>query len=172
MLLDWKRYSEGTILEKGVMNDINYAVIRSTLCICVYVGVPWEDKIASLDYNDIPVNPPGGLTFKSTKNTNFLPQYLCWFGWDYGHDFNINDMSDLYFHSAFHNNENFADIEVKKLKKDIWDVTYDLHNLLENESNIWPKKCSYCGSMNRKSVLMCERCGAPIENDNTIIWDC
>ena len=67
---------------------------------CVYVGVPKDHPLAGFDYDVIPLNCRGGLTFgkEGTKRKDDIyPSGYYWYGWDYGHlgDYTHFDYSNM-----------------------------------------------------------------------------
>ena len=61
---------------------------------CGYVGLPFEHKYAGNDYDDIPINCHGGLTYSSG---NLIGQIIprWWIGFDCGHAFDGYDLEKI-----------------------------------------------------------------------------
>ena len=50
-----------------------------------YLGIPEKSKLAGLDYDELPLEVHGGLTFSRYGDDTYLPKGFYWFGWDYTH---------------------------------------------------------------------------------------
>jgi hypothetical protein len=80
----------GTILStinNGLMKGM---VMRNMFSLCAYIGIPMWHPLANLNYDDIPLEVHGGLTFGSKGDGEKWPSKFYWYGWDYGH---YGDMS-------------------------------------------------------------------------------
>jgi hypothetical protein len=62
---------------------------------CGYVGIPENHPDFSKDYDDIPVDVHGGLTFADEEFALFNKEHLWWLGFDCAHwgDGSLNDDS-------------------------------------------------------------------------------
>lgn len=78
-LRDWTE-DEGTPLARR-------ALIRTGPggSFCAYVGVPADSSLAGRDYDDMPLNCHGGLTFSDAGGRSGWPEGWYWYGWDYAH---------------------------------------------------------------------------------------
>lgn len=64
-------------------------ILRGPFSLCAYIGVPKEHPLYGVDYEKVPVDCHGGLTFSeeggSTDKIPSLKSGYWWFGWDYAH---------------------------------------------------------------------------------------
>lgn len=73
------------ILDSGVNDGYEYAIVSRGMHPCAYVKLPYEHKYYGVDYDDIPVKCHCGLTY-SDNRLDVLPlRSGWWIGWDYGH---------------------------------------------------------------------------------------
>ena len=80
---------ERETLERDFYKGYEYVVISLGTHPCCYFRIPSGDKYSKYkdcDYDDIPLDVHGGITFKSDRlNTAEGFLYGCWIGWDYAH---------------------------------------------------------------------------------------
>jgi hypothetical protein len=76
----------GTIYADWEDGEFRCLVMRGPSSLCGYVGVKPGHVIFGKEYDDIPVDVHGGLTFSrlGDKDDNW-PKGYYWIGWDYGH---------------------------------------------------------------------------------------
>jgi hypothetical protein len=127
----------GTILERGYENGVRYLIVRGPLSLCVYVGVPEGHPLTGKDYNDLPLNVHGGLTFAGKGDGYFRPAGMYWYGWDYGHS---GDVSFYDLDSEMPRLSSAGDKRwtVEDLKGEIWSATYDFAKLMRLAESIMP----------------------------------
>lgn len=73
------RHDPRTICE-GNIDRIDFKIKSLGSHPTAYIKVPKESNYFNSDYNDIPINIHGGLTYGNTENNNEF-----WVGWDYAH---------------------------------------------------------------------------------------
>lgn len=76
-LRDWTE-DEGTPLARRAI------ILDGPASICGYVGVPMGHPLAGKNYDDMPLDVHGGLTFASEGGRHW-PEGWYWYGWDYAH---------------------------------------------------------------------------------------
>lgn len=81
---------ECEILYEGVYKGFHYAIVSLSTHPCAYIELTKEHKYYGKDYDDIPIECHGGLTYSSNKgiifpknNENHREGF--WIGWDYAH---------------------------------------------------------------------------------------
>ena len=52
---------------------------------CGYVEVPINHPLAGFDYEDLPIECHGGLTFSEKGDGKYFSEEYWWYGWDYAH---------------------------------------------------------------------------------------
>jgi hypothetical protein len=79
VLRDWTE-DEGTPLARR-------ALVSTGPCgnFVAYVGVPADNSLAGRDYDDMPLDVHGGLTFAAEGGRRIWPAGWYWYGWDYAH---------------------------------------------------------------------------------------
>lgn len=62
-------------------------VMRGPTSLCAYIGVQPDSIFYGIEYNDIPLQCHGGLTFAAIGSdvSNAWPAGYWWIGWDYSH---------------------------------------------------------------------------------------
>lgn len=72
---------------------LRFIILRGPFHLCAYVGVPEAHPMAEHDYDSLPIDCHGGLTFSRAGDGKYLPKGYWWYGWDYGHcdDYRISD---------------------------------------------------------------------------------
>jgi hypothetical protein len=60
-------------------------VLRGAPSLCAYIGIPTWHPLAGLDYNDVPLDVHGGLTFGDRGDGEWRSAKYFWYGWDYAH---------------------------------------------------------------------------------------
>lgn len=83
----------GTLFKDWVEDGVRAIVLRAPWSFCAYIGVPLAHPLAGFDYNMIPVNCHGGLTY-ADRGGEYLPEDWYWYGWDYSH------FGDFVFYSS------------------------------------------------------------------------
>lgn len=84
---DWEavvKADAGHIFYDAIKEGVRVIVMRGPAALCAYLGVPKDHPLAGFDYNDLPMQVHGGLTFGSAPEEGW-PQGWFWYGWDYAH---------------------------------------------------------------------------------------
>ena len=78
------------MLAEGIYENFHYAIVSYGSHPCAYIELPENHKYYGKDYNDIPIDCHGGLTYSSgdgiifpTSDEHHRNGY--WIGWDYAH---------------------------------------------------------------------------------------
>jgi len=118
----------GTILHDVFEEGVRFIVMRGPFALCGYVGIPSEHPLAGHDYDNIPVEAHGGLTF-GAEGDGLRPKGFYWYGWDYGH------AGDYCFHDDTFPTELRIESDKKWLLEDViedsWDALYDFRKLVQ-----------------------------------------
>lgn len=75
----------GTIIKDWFDEGVRCLIIRGPNSLCAYVGVPIDHPLAGKDYDDVPLDCHGGLTFAGQGAGQPWPKGWYWYGWDYAH---------------------------------------------------------------------------------------
>lgn len=73
------------LLDSGIYNGYQYRIVSRGLHPCAYVELPEGHKYYGLDYNDIPVDCHGSLTYSYIYVDGLFSGTGWWIGWDYAH---------------------------------------------------------------------------------------
>ena len=95
------------ILDKGFFKDYEYIILSLGSHPCAYVCIDSNNPFYNQDYDDIPIDVHGGLTFADNtlyRVLQYSEKYKCdtlqtikrdWIiGWDYGHYGDYNKILD------------------------------------------------------------------------------
>ncbi len=86
--------AEGGKIFKDIFDEgVRFIIMKGGSSLCGYVGIPIDHPLAGFDYDDLPIEAHGGLTF-SAKGHKHWPEGYWWYGWDYAHSGD--------YHSAHH----------------------------------------------------------------------
>ena len=134
---------EGEILEDWHVGCVRAIIMRGPASLCAYLGVPEGHPLAEQDYDSIPLNCHGGLTFASKgegrKKEHGWPEGYYWYGWDYSH---CDDAAVYSFESymlAIEPNPRGKQWTVKEVKDEVKDVLWDFKILCELAETITNK---------------------------------
>ena len=130
----------GKIYEDSMENGVRYLIMRGPSSINAYMGVPQNHPLWGFDYDSIPLDVHGGLTYAS-EGKGHWPAGWWWYGWDYAH---AGD--DVFYYldgktPAILRGEQWT---VEKIRGEIWNVTYDFSKLMRLAERIMtsPKAAS------------------------------
>lgn len=101
---------------------------------CVYIGVPVDHPLAGYDYEKLPVDCHGGLTFAGEGDGKYRPEGYYWYGWDYGH---YGDFS--FYREGQEQMKNEKDWTLKEVKEDAWNAIYEMTALKDLAESIYSK---------------------------------
>ena len=79
-----KEIKKGTILHDEFRDGLRFIIMRGPVSLCAYIGVPDGHPLAGFEYDDVPIDCHGGLTF-SGGGDGYRPKGFWWYGWDYAH---------------------------------------------------------------------------------------
>ena len=68
------------VLADDIYKNYHYLIISYGSHPCAYVRIPKEHKYYKQEYDDIPIEVHGGLTYSGTRWND-----AYWIGWDYAH---------------------------------------------------------------------------------------
>jgi len=74
----------GAILHDEFDEGLRFIVMRGPASLCAYIGLPQDHPLAGYNYELLPVDCHGGLTFASEGKDKW-PEGFYWYGWDYSH---------------------------------------------------------------------------------------
>lgn len=117
-----KDVEPGTILHDEIKDGIRFIVMRGPSALCAYVGVPSDHPLAGFDYEGVPVNCHGGLTF-SREGGDEWPEGWYWYGWDYAH------AGDAVLFDRQYGLGDDVEWAVDDVIKDSWGAIYDFREL-------------------------------------------
>lgn len=128
----------GTIYHDEFDEGIRFIVMRGPASLCAYAGIPIKHPLAGKDYDDLPVEAHGGLTFsqKGKGGDGCWPKGYWWYGWDYAHagDFSFYSLTGKY--SLGLDEKKWI---VKEVIEDSWDALYGLMKLMKLAEEIYNK---------------------------------
>ncbi|MCM1506992.1 MAG: hypothetical protein NC177_07640 [Ruminococcus flavefaciens] len=114
----YKNKWETELLDSGVYDGYEYAIVSRGTHPCAYVKLPHGHKYYGVDYADIPVECHWGLTY-SDNRLDVLPlRSGWWIGWDYAHG---------YDHMEFFNGKKWTTAEILDEVKDVIRQVKELH---------------------------------------------
>ena len=76
------------ILDEGIYKNYHYAIVSFGSHPCAYIELPKGHKYYGKDYDDIPIDCHGGLTYSSEgilPSSSIYHRDGYWIGWDYAH---------------------------------------------------------------------------------------
>ena len=74
-----------TVYEDFVEEGIRCRIMRGPCGMVAYLGISPSHPIAGKEYDDIPLDVHGGLTFSRAGDGKNWPKGYWWYGWDYAH---------------------------------------------------------------------------------------
>jgi hypothetical protein len=105
-------------LESGFENGIKYEIKSLGTYPVAYIGIEENHPLAGFDYEDIPIDVHGGLTYSQIGNDEYLPKGYYWYGWDYAHS---GDYAVYYEdHSILANGKKWT---LEEIKNHVWWAT-------------------------------------------------
>lgn len=75
----------GTILSDYYNDSVRVLIMRGPNDLTCYLGITENHPLAGFDYDNLPIDCHGGLTFSGKGDGRFRPLGFYWYGWDYGH---------------------------------------------------------------------------------------
>jgi hypothetical protein len=105
---------------------------------CTYIGIPIDHPIAGYDYNDIPLDCHGSLTYAAAGNGDPLDKNYYWYGWDYAHSGDY-----IWFHDGALRSKNDKDWNLGEVERDAWGAIYDFKTLCRLAEKIYNNTTAY-----------------------------
>lgn len=129
-----EHYKVGEIVKDWIEDGVRCLIMRGPASFCAYLGVPTAHPLAGFDYDSLPLDCHGGLTFAAKGNGKNHPDDWYWYGWDYAH---AGDRT-TYDLPRFSTERDWFDEEVEK---EVELVLYDFKRLvrLAEKITIKPK---------------------------------
>lgn len=75
---------EGTIIDDWFEDGVRCMIMRGPFSLCAYFGIPLDHPLAGKEYDAVPLDCHGGLTFSRAGDGHYYPSGYWWYGWDYG----------------------------------------------------------------------------------------
>lgn len=118
----------GTVYIDAFEEGVRYLIVRGGGSLCAYLGIPMAHPLAGKDYDDLPLDCHGGLTFGSEGDEHAgRKKGWYWYGWDYAHS---GDKSFYDFDLGFSSSYPEKEWVVSDVKAEIWSVAYDFKRLM------------------------------------------
>jgi hypothetical protein len=136
---DLLRYEVGDIVRDYYDDGVRVIIMRAPNSWCVYVGVPLTHPLANFDYDLLPIDCHGGVTFadSGTKEGKW-PEGFYWYGWDYAHS---GDLSPYHLEGGMHVSDENKAWTAKEVETDSWLAIYEFGKLMKLSELIYNKRC-------------------------------
>lgn len=143
--MNWEellQVKEGEIILDKFDEGIRFIIIRGPSALCAYIGIPLDHPLSGFDYDSIPIECHGGLTFAG-KGDGYRPEGYYWYGWDYGHSGDYAFYYDTL--PQLTNSLSYLRQQDKKwtpdeVEKDSWSAMYSFRTLMKLAEKIVSKK--------------------------------
>lgn len=119
-----ERLDEPIVLDRGTENGFQYRIYNIGTHPCAYIGVDIEHPLAGHDYDNLPINVHGGLTYARKGRGGYLPLGYWWYGWDYAHAGDYVGYK-TYVRDKSDDKKWITD----EIKKHVWDVSFQFKQL-------------------------------------------
>jgi|HubBroStandDraft_1064217.scaffolds.fasta_scaffold03153_5 hypothetical protein len=126
----------GTIYIDRFDKGLRIVVLRGPASLCAYIGVPVAHPLAGEQYDNLPIECHGGLTFAGEGATekNCLPPGHFYYGWDYSH------CDDAAFYDLQYRDEMRGKRwTVAEVEGELWMPAYQMKRLMKMAENIFAK---------------------------------
>lgn len=80
---DVKAATAGDVFCDEFEDGVRFIIVRGPAALCAYLGIPTAHPLAGFEYDDLPVEAHGGLTYSGARVHGDGSTY--WYGWDYAH---------------------------------------------------------------------------------------
>jgi len=140
-------WQEGLKMESGKIvadwydGGLRFMIMRGPASFNAYAGVPVDHPLAGHEYDLLPVQAHGGLTYscEGSDEKGHFPAGYWWYGWDYAH------AGDKSFHEERFKGSGLYAKDDKEwtpdmIKEDSWRAFYDFEALLKLAEAIRGKK--------------------------------
>jgi hypothetical protein len=115
---------------------VRVLIIRGPASVNCYLGVPMSHPLAGFDYDSLPVECHGGLTFSKEGDDSPYPKGFWWYGYDYGH---CDDLSFCDLRYSVDRKNNAHPWTPEEVKKDAWSAIYSFRKLMQLAERIYFK---------------------------------
>lgn len=128
----WKELiatKEGTTLKDWFDEGVRCLIVRGPGSLCAYLGVPIDHPLAGHDYDNVPIECHGGLTFAGAGDDTYRPKGWYWYGWDYAHSGDYCFYYDTVISAGL---SRMGDTKwgVKEVERDMSGSIYDFRKLI------------------------------------------
>lgn len=118
-----------TVYIDAFEDGVRYVILRGGGSLCAYLGIPLAHPLAGKNYDDLPLDCHGGLTFGSEGDGKYGHEKgWFWYGWDYAH---LGDKSFYDLEFGFSHSDSDKEWTVGDVKAEIWSVIYDFKKLMK-----------------------------------------
>jgi len=106
--------------------------------LCGYIALPLKHPLAGKNYNDIPIQVHGGLTYGDKGDGSLYEKGYYWYGFDCGHSWDFapkivelletmegTDTKHWYENTTYRNVE-YVKGEIKYIVKQLWRIIFQL----------------------------------------------
>jgi hypothetical protein len=124
---DIKSKESGTILHDEFKDGLRFIIMRGPAALCAYLGIPQDHPLANHDYDDLPIDCHGGLTF-SGGGDKWRPKDFWWYGWDYSHAGDYSFYEDEYSFPISREGKKWL---IKDVIDDSWSAFDDMKRLMK-----------------------------------------
>lgn len=109
-------------------DNIRFVILRGGSSLCAYLGIPKAHPLAGFDYDSLPLDAHGGLTFSGEKLlSDTAEDGMWWYGWDYAHS---GDRS-AYDHGREGRIRDEKEWTVAEVYDDAWHAKWDFEKLVK-----------------------------------------
>lgn len=140
----------GTVLRDWYDEGVRVILMRSTSSINVYLGVSKDHPLTGFDYDSLPLECHGGLTFSSEGDDEYLPKGLWWYGYDYAH------ASDKVWYDKAITGLAGRTWSIEEIEKDAWTTIYEFKKLVTLAERIAQSGRTYQMNTTKKEPLKVE----------------
>lgn len=131
---DIKEAESGTIFHDEFKDGLRFIVMRGPASLCAYIGLPTEHPLANHDYDNVPIDCHGGLTFSQLGDGKNWPSGFYWYGWDYAHSGDYSFYDDDFIGTRLESKD--KKWLVKEVIDDSWGAIYDMKRLCKLAEDI------------------------------------
>lgn len=115
------------ILDEGYYKQYHYAIVSLGSHPCAYIELPKNNQYYGEDYDNIPIECHGGLTYSAygllpTQHAEYKDGY--WIGWDYAHCTDYTFFSNYSWEGKVWMTEDIL-LEVKQVIDQLCEIALD-----------------------------------------------
>lgn len=132
-LVDVSEIPVGTTLRDWHDDGVHIIIKRSNFSMNVYLGVPESHPLAGHDYDSLPIECHGGLTYGESGDGDYLPKGEFWYGYDYAHAGDYSWYEKAVLDTIGNLSEKYKDRKwsIKELVDGSWGAAYDFRHLMD-----------------------------------------